>query len=381
MSTTRASIVIPMHNAAEHLSRMVGCLQAQTYTNFEVLLVDDASTDDTLSVANNLVGEDERFVVIAQTPQAGPGSARNAGIDAAGGDYLFFFDVDDIVAPNIIESALSKAEQTAADIVIFQMNHIDTRDGSVHPSPDAWDASRYPDVFDPAQHAETLFGDFRNWPVDKAFRRSFVHEANLHFPALYRTEDLAFTCAALASAKSIALLDQVLYTYRIGAVAASTQNRDAAPLDFLDSARVLKTYLEEHNLMDTYRSTYTQWVGLACCVNVLELDSFDAFKQAYNALHDGGLHELQIDASSRTAIGADNPNDTTKAAGDIENADIWCALDAIEHCELDEGTFHLLTLYRHIQQRHWQFLVDDVRSSVTYKIGKTLLAPLRVLRK
>ena len=380
MPNKEASIIIPMHNARDHIARMVGCLQAQTFADFEVLLVDDASTDDTLALAESYANNDERFCVLPQPTQAGPGAARNAGIEAAQGTYLFFFDVDDLVAPETIQHVLERAWQTQADIVIFQMDHIDTRDGIRRPSPDAWDANRYPAEFNPAFHAAHLFGDFRNWPVDKAFERTFIKNRQLRFPELYRTEDLAFTCSALASAERIALLDEVLYTYRIGATTASTQNRDVAPLDFLSSASELKDYLERNNLMDTYRQTYTQWVGLACCVNVLELDSFDAFSHAYKALHDGGLANLELDAASRARIGANQTSDNTHAAGNIENADIWCMLDTIEQCSLDEGIFHLLTLREHIHSRHWQHMVDEVRDSHSFKLGNALLAPMRMLR-
>lgn len=380
MSKLTASVIIPMHNAEDHVARMIGCLQAQTHHEFEVLMVDDGSTDATVATSLRLTAEDPRFTVLQQPKQAGPGVARNAGMEQACGDYLFFFDVDDIVAPVVLDHALTKAEQTNADIVIFQMDHIDVRDGLRYPSPDMWDAQRYPATFNPADYAENLFGDFRNWPVDKAFRRTYIEHAEIRFPALYRTEDLAFTCAALARAEKIALLNEVLYTYRIGAEAASTQTRDNAPADFFESAKALKAYLGDHDLMGVYRPTYTKWVALACCVNLLELSTYKGYQRAYDALHDGGLVQLELDKTSRDRWTTYSENDTTRAAGDIENADIWCMLDIIERCEIAEGTFHLLSLREQIHERHWAHEVEHVRDSYSFKVGNALLTPIHLVR-
>jgi glycosyltransferase involved in cell wall biosynthesis len=91
---------------------------SQTYSNIEVILVDDGSTDDTLAVCQQLALTDERIVVISKT-NGGLGSARNAGLDAATGDYVWFYDVDDDADVNLVERNVGLMEKYGVDLIIF----------------------------------------------------------------------------------------------------------------------------------------------------------------------------------------------------------------------------------------------------------------------
>jgi glycosyltransferase involved in cell wall biosynthesis len=99
------SFVIPAHNAAATLQKAVESLQAQTVGNWEAVIVDDGSTDDTLLIAKRLAAADTRLRVFTQT-QGGPSAERNAGIDAVRGDGLVFLDADDWLLPAYLERML-----------------------------------------------------------------------------------------------------------------------------------------------------------------------------------------------------------------------------------------------------------------------------------
>ena len=97
------SVIVPVFNGAPYLSRCIDSILNQTYTNLQVLIIDDGSEDDSLEIAREYEAEDKRIRVFHQENQ-GVSSARNKGIQNADGDYLVFIDGDDHIADNMIET-------------------------------------------------------------------------------------------------------------------------------------------------------------------------------------------------------------------------------------------------------------------------------------
>lgn len=115
--TPRLSMIVPVYNAAVYLAAGVNALLTQTFADFELLLVDDGSTDGSAALCDELAATDPRVRVIHQQ-NAGAGPARNAGIDAARGEYLMFPDADDQCAPDMAARLLAVAETTDAEVVV-----------------------------------------------------------------------------------------------------------------------------------------------------------------------------------------------------------------------------------------------------------------------
>lgn len=114
---SKVSVIVPVYNAEKTLDRCLTSLCAQTYKNFEILLINDGSKDSSPEICQKYVEQDSRIVLRTQE-NAGPSAARNAGIDLASGAYLAFVDSDDYVEPNMIESMVNKADEYDADMVI-----------------------------------------------------------------------------------------------------------------------------------------------------------------------------------------------------------------------------------------------------------------------
>lgn len=119
MAGERVSIIVPVYNAAAFLRETVASVQAQTYANWELLLVDDCSTDESPRLLRELAGQDERIRPLFQTENGGAAAARNRGIREAAGDCLAFLDADDLWRPRKLEEELAflrsfpEAEQVA----------------------------------------------------------------------------------------------------------------------------------------------------------------------------------------------------------------------------------------------------------------------------
>ncbi len=110
------SVIIPVYNTEQYLKRCLDSVFAQSYTDFEVICVDDGSTDGSSGVLTGY--DDERLKVITQSNQ-GQGEARNRALEAAQGEYIYFLDSDDYIDETLLESALDIFETTDTDLVCF----------------------------------------------------------------------------------------------------------------------------------------------------------------------------------------------------------------------------------------------------------------------
>ena len=110
------SVILPIYNVEKYLERCIKSIAAQTYTNLEILLIDDGSTDLSADICDMWAEKDKRVIAIHKKNE-GLGMARNTGIDNATGRYVFFVDSDDYVAPDMIEKVVMLAENTNSDVV------------------------------------------------------------------------------------------------------------------------------------------------------------------------------------------------------------------------------------------------------------------------
>ena len=101
MQSEKISVIIPMYNAETQIQKCVNSLLCQTYTNFEIIIVNDGSKDNSLAVCQNTFGNEPR-VKIVDKPNGGVSDARNAGMRAAEGEYISFVDADDWVEPTYL---------------------------------------------------------------------------------------------------------------------------------------------------------------------------------------------------------------------------------------------------------------------------------------
>ena len=114
--TPLVSIIVPVYNASRYIDRMINSVLKQTYSNIELILVDDGSTDNSFQICSKYSIADNRVRVFSQQ-NSGPSAARNLGINKAHGEYLNFIDSDDWVEPDYIESFKIDGQNHSADIV------------------------------------------------------------------------------------------------------------------------------------------------------------------------------------------------------------------------------------------------------------------------
>ena len=114
----KISIVIPVYNVEEYLALSLASAMTQTYEDIEIVCVNDGSTDKSLEILEAAQAKDSRIQIITKR-NGGLSSARNAGIDAAKGEYICFLDSDDLLEPEACETIIEVFDDTNADIVTY----------------------------------------------------------------------------------------------------------------------------------------------------------------------------------------------------------------------------------------------------------------------
>lgn len=117
------SVIVPVYNAEKTLSRSVESVLAQTELDWELWLVNDGSSDGSLALCREYEAADPRIHVIDK-PNGGVGSARNAGLDAAAGEYVAFLDSDDAYEPNFLKTLLTLAKRESAPVVCGSVREV-----------------------------------------------------------------------------------------------------------------------------------------------------------------------------------------------------------------------------------------------------------------
>lgn len=125
----KLSIIIPIYNVAEYLDNTVRSVLAQTFQDFELILVDDGSTDGSGDICDRFAQADSRIRVIHQK-NAGVSAARNTGLDAAQGEFIGWVDSDDLIEPDMYAHLLALAEKYDAQIVQCEHDRLDSLNGS-----------------------------------------------------------------------------------------------------------------------------------------------------------------------------------------------------------------------------------------------------------
>lgn len=260
----RLSVVIPVYNVAEYLRACVTSVLTQEYQDYEVILVDDGSTDGLSGELCDVIAAEypERIRVIHQENR-GLGGARNTGLENARGEYLLFLDSDDTLTPDAIER-LGAAAEAGVDVVTFYMQSV-TESGEYleverHSIPEGTPVTleRCPQILMDTPSACT-----RLW------KRELFIRTGIRFPEKLRFEDLYTTGKLLLEAESILGLDEILYIYlrRGGSIMRGSDpdyNRDV--LLALDSLRQwyqskgaypkYQTCLQGMVLLHTYYAAY-----------------------------------------------------------------------------------------------------------------------------
>ena len=209
------SFIVPIYNMERLLPRALRSLRAQTLTDFEAILINDGSKDGSAALCAQAAAEDARFRFIDQ-PNGGVAAARNAGLDAARGEYIFFLDPDDWVESDAAEVLYHTARNANADCVQFGMFYdvCDENGKLLHSETDYCTFSGVYRGEPFKEHFDEMASSYLI--INKLFRRAFLEQHHLRFPCHQLGEDgLFFVAFYRRDPGCLVVLEKPLYHYMI----------------------------------------------------------------------------------------------------------------------------------------------------------------------
>ncbi|MBQ3006127.1 MAG: glycosyltransferase [Clostridia bacterium] len=218
------SVIIPVYNVEAYLRECVESVLKQTYQNFEIILVDDGSTDSSGDICDEYAGNDERISVVHQK-NGGLSAARNTGLAEANGKYIYFLDSDDYITETAFEKLLEIAGKDNSDIVFFDaVSFADTDDFTVNQNyvrNNKYQTDCGLNIF----CQMTKNKDFHSAVYLMLFKKRFVDNNKLHFVPGILHEDMVFTYQALCLAQVVSQCSEALYhrRYRKNSIMTSSK--------------------------------------------------------------------------------------------------------------------------------------------------------------
>ncbi|HOP11178.1 MAG TPA: glycosyltransferase family 2 protein [Oscillospiraceae bacterium] len=289
------SVVIPVYNAAKYLNQCLDSILNQDLMDFEIIAVDDGSTDNSYIILDEYAQKDSRVKVIRQSNQ-GAGPARNHGMALATGNYVTFFDADDFMPENCLKSAYEFAESHDADVAVFLMNHYCDDIGvfetphNVHLIPHP----PYGTVFSIHDDPDRFPLMFSGIICAKFFRREFLKETGIEFMPLANCNDVFFVFCNLILAQRVVCSDITTMHYRIRTGTSITDGREKNPLCTLYANEAIHDFAASLPWFPKIKR------GIAN-LNAKSMNEFfsnyktaAAFRALYIALHDEGLRHMEL---------------------------------------------------------------------------------------
>ncbi|WP_338897973.1 bifunctional glycosyltransferase family 2 protein/CDP-glycerol:glycerophosphate glycerophosphotransferase [Streptomyces sp. TG1A-60] len=209
----RFSVIVPAYKVQAYLHECLDSVLSQSFTDLELIVVDDASPDDCEAIADEIAARDPRVRrPVRLRENAGPGAARNKGMEYARGDYLLFLDGDDTFTPGALQAIADRVKETGEpDVLVHDFARTSWSGGPVRDGLALRLTEQGPAPF----RLDDRPGLLHVRPVvwNKAYKREFVEDHGFRFPpGIY--EDTAWTYPVLTTAESVATLDRVCVHHR-----------------------------------------------------------------------------------------------------------------------------------------------------------------------
>ena len=253
---TKVSVIIPMYNCASYLPELFQAFRNQSLKDFELICVIDGATDETEALVRSYAAEDRRIRCFCKE-NGGAGSARNAGLKHADGEYLVFVDADDQYSEGYLKEMADAADSSHADVVLCQYELHDYTTG-ITAKDRGFNRDFFPDrkPVDP-RGIPNLFQCVTTGPTNKLFRRAMIEEDGLRFSETHVANDVFFVLASLSAAKQAVGIHQNLLHVRQRHNANSITSRRAEYTEeMVTGYRQLYRWLEAQALSEPLRDTF-----------------------------------------------------------------------------------------------------------------------------
>ncbi len=290
----KVSVILPVYNVGKYLCECLDSFLDQTLDDIELICVNDGSTDNSLEILTEYALLDDRVVIIDQE-NGGAGVARNKGIAAANGEYLYFPDADDYVERDLLKKTYTAITSRNADICIFASSLFDYQTRERKPCTFSIRPEMLPkeDVFNISEINGNEFKVFMGWAWDKLYRKDFVLDNGLLFQEQRTTNDMYFVFASLFKADSITIVKESLYNQRRNNPDSLSSTRYLSWQCFYYALNKVRGELVNMGVYDRYRRSFVNYALHSCLWNFNTLPQEQAI-MLFDKLREEWFENLDI---------------------------------------------------------------------------------------
>lgn len=250
---SQISVIVPVYNVEKYVGNCIRSILAQTFRDFELIVVNDGTKDGSMQVVDDLAKEYPNTIKIIHQENAGLSAARNTGLKYASGKYIIFVDSDDTIAPEMFQMLYERAETYHSDLVMCAFESVNEK------------GERLSAIYETMLEADSAFTVKENRAVllcqnaawNKLYRRDLIEKYHLLFTPGVWYEDFRFTKKYLLYAQNIVYCDQLLYRYLIREGSIMTSMASKRNMEIVEAFEDVISYYSERNIYEEYKDEIT----------------------------------------------------------------------------------------------------------------------------
>ena len=284
----KISIIVPVYNAEEYLTKCLDSLVNQTLSAIEIILIDDCSNDRSREIIDDYYNKySDKIIPILLSENRKQGFARNRGIDISTGEYIVFVDSDDYIAEDMCEVLYKKAKEKDYDIVCFDM--VDVIDGIYKSNKLSYTSKIDGDI---DYKKRNLLLNSRGYFTTRMYKRDLLVCNNIKFPEGIFYEDSPFNTLSILYAKSVAKIDKEFYYYIKRTNSSSNCKNKERLYHRIDTIEFMINEVKSRGLYTQYKSIIEEkylkmLVGnIHLCLSMFDNPNIDKLKKINKNLSD-----------------------------------------------------------------------------------------------
>ncbi len=290
------SVIMPVYNAGKYLGEALGSILKQTYQDFEVICINDASADETMKILLQFHNADGRVRILENTEHSGAAVSRNRGMLEARGKYITFLDGDDIFEEEMLESAYKVIKRHNADIVMYEYMHVSSEhiyEKRSIPRSEQFIEKYCNMPFSIQEHEPIEFINWTDSPCNKLYRKDFIFSNRLEFQTLLSANDVYFVNMALLLAEKVIMLrDRRVMVYARDHYEPTRISYDRKPMCMYKAMEKLGKELIARGIFGDVFQYYFFRLFYALRAALIRSKNREDAEQFYCFLQDGGLNNL-----------------------------------------------------------------------------------------
>lgn len=373
----KVSVVMPVYNTSPYLRKCLDSVLAQTLDDFELIAVDDGSSDASVGIVQEYAARDSRIKLVQQQNQ-GAGVARNTGMAHAQGQYLIFWDSDDWFDPTALEKLYTRARKDDADICLCDARAYLVDKGVERPLRYLYRDALPPFdqvPFNAKTHPNTILNMTTSVVWNKLMRLSFLRREGLCFAAQHNGETVQFVMSALCLAQRITYVDEELITYRQGREGSIVTQVNSNVMETIQGWIATRALLQERGCLP--ERSYDNKALDSIIYQLRLVTDYDVYARAVTYLKEEGLEKMGLRPRPTGYYHHPNSADTLQHLIDDDVNHFLMYQSAKSYKLYREGLFERRTLRQQIKSLKRQN--KRLRNTLPRRIARKAKTVLRSL--